>query len=146
MLATVKEGRTTTSVVAAEEYTTEFRAYNDDAWYTVRVLLEGERLIVKYQNFSDETTRRLSPRGLGIVRTSRTSRSASGRSPDSSRTPSVVGSVPALGSALATPSPPTTFASTTPSSTGYAFSFTSLHGLTWCNVFNIGRVMVLSIC
>ena len=65
MLATVKEGRTTTSVVAAEEYTTEFRAYNDDAWYTVRVLLEGERLIVKYQNFSDENDEAFEPSRFG---------------------------------------------------------------------------------
>ncbi|KAL2976408.1 hypothetical protein AAZX31_13G007000 [Glycine max] len=65
MLATVKEGRTTTSVVAAEEYTTEFRAYNDDAWYTVRVLLVGERLIVKYQNFSDENDEAFEPSRFG---------------------------------------------------------------------------------
>ncbi|RDX61833.1 hypothetical protein CR513_59896, partial [Mucuna pruriens] len=37
-----------------KSYTTEFRAYKDDAWYSVCVLLEGETLRVKYLNFSDE--------------------------------------------------------------------------------------------
>ncbi|KAK7393784.1 hypothetical protein VNO78_22348 [Psophocarpus tetragonolobus] len=51
MLAVKKEARV---VVPWESYMTEFRAYKDDAWYTVCVLVEGEMLIVKYANFSDE--------------------------------------------------------------------------------------------
>lgn len=43
---------------AAEEcYNMEFRSYPDDAWYNVRVVLEGERgdnLRVKYDNFPDD--------------------------------------------------------------------------------------------
>ncbi|XP_020231093.1 uncharacterized protein LOC109811697 isoform X2 [Cajanus cajan] len=38
----------------AAKYATEFRAYRDDAWYTVCVSLEGESLVVKYENFSAE--------------------------------------------------------------------------------------------
>ncbi|XP_019457211.1 PREDICTED: uncharacterized protein LOC109357672 isoform X2 [Lupinus angustifolius] len=43
-------------VPTAEElnYTIEFRSYNDDAWYTVAVFIEGSTLRVKYLNFSDE--------------------------------------------------------------------------------------------
>ncbi|TKY68430.1 disease resistance protein RPM [Spatholobus suberectus] len=37
-----------------KSYTMEFRAYKDDAWYSVSVLLGGETLTVKYLNFSDE--------------------------------------------------------------------------------------------
>ncbi|KAK6286827.1 hypothetical protein POUND7_013006 [Theobroma cacao] len=42
---------------AEESYNTEFRSYPDDAWYSVRVSLEGERgdkLRVKYENFPEE--------------------------------------------------------------------------------------------
>ena len=44
---------TTAGEASSAEYNVEFRAYNDDAWYSVRVLLEGEVLRVKYQGFSD---------------------------------------------------------------------------------------------
>ncbi|KAK7304862.1 hypothetical protein VNO77_42754 [Canavalia gladiata] len=42
------------SVVVGPSYTTEFRTFNDDAWYSVCVLLEGEALRIKYFDFSDE--------------------------------------------------------------------------------------------
>ncbi|OMO89647.1 hypothetical protein COLO4_19638 [Corchorus olitorius] len=41
----------------AEGYKTEFRSYQDDAWYSVKLLLEGQRndqLRVKFDNFPDE--------------------------------------------------------------------------------------------
>ncbi|GAV68456.1 hypothetical protein CFOL_v3_11959, partial [Cephalotus follicularis] len=40
---------------ALTEYKTEFRSYPDDAWYSVRLVGdgEGEKLTVKYYNFSD---------------------------------------------------------------------------------------------
>ncbi|CAL0323083.1 unnamed protein product [Lupinus luteus] len=46
----------TAVVPTAEElnYTIEFRSYNDDAWYSVAVFIEGSTLRVKYLNFSDE--------------------------------------------------------------------------------------------
>ncbi|KAA3474760.1 Voltage-dependent calcium channel subunit alpha-2/delta-3 [Gossypium australe] len=47
------------SLVTAEEgYDTEFRSYPDDAWYSVQLLLEGERsekLRVKYDEFPAES-------------------------------------------------------------------------------------------
>ncbi|KAK7316538.1 hypothetical protein RJT34_00085 [Clitoria ternatea] len=43
-----------TLAVPVAPYTTEFRAYNDDAWYTVCVFREGESLRVKFYNFPDE--------------------------------------------------------------------------------------------
>ncbi|KAK7260710.1 hypothetical protein RIF29_26980 [Crotalaria pallida] len=42
------------SIVPSPDYTVEFRAYKDDAWYTVTVLLVGETLNIKYLNFSDD--------------------------------------------------------------------------------------------
>ncbi|KAJ7960233.1 SAWADEE domain containing protein [Quillaja saponaria] len=38
---------------SSSEYNLEFRAVKDDAWYSVQVLLEGDRLRIKYQGFSD---------------------------------------------------------------------------------------------
>ncbi|XP_050206076.1 uncharacterized protein LOC126655807 isoform X2 [Mercurialis annua] len=38
----------------ATAYDVEFRAIPDDAWYSVRTILKGEKLIVKYDNFGDE--------------------------------------------------------------------------------------------
>lgn len=35
-------------------YSTEFRTYEDDAWYTVYVLFDGDTLRVKYLDFSPE--------------------------------------------------------------------------------------------
>ncbi|KAE8676310.1 Aldolase-type TIM barrel family protein [Hibiscus syriacus] len=40
-----------------EDYDMEFRSYPDDAWYSVRLLLEGDRsekLRIKYDNFPDD--------------------------------------------------------------------------------------------
>lgn len=42
------------AVVPAADYSVEFKSYNDDAWYTVAVFLEGETLRIKYSGFSDE--------------------------------------------------------------------------------------------
>ncbi|KAK8467663.1 hypothetical protein PHAVU_007G122046 [Phaseolus vulgaris] len=44
----------TSAVVPVASYATEFRAYKDDAWYTVCVLFHGDTLTVKYSNFSPE--------------------------------------------------------------------------------------------
>ncbi|KAK7327268.1 hypothetical protein VNO80_31634 [Phaseolus coccineus] len=44
----------TSAVVPVSSYATEFKAYKDDAWYTVCVLFHGDTLTVKYFNFSPE--------------------------------------------------------------------------------------------
>ncbi|XP_043804536.1 uncharacterized protein LOC110628454 isoform X3 [Manihot esculenta] len=36
------------------DYNVEYRAIADDAWYSVRAVLDGEKLTVKYCNFSDD--------------------------------------------------------------------------------------------
>ncbi|XP_038714519.1 uncharacterized protein LOC120008082 [Tripterygium wilfordii] len=36
------------------DYEVEFRSYLDDAWYNVRLVLDGEKLTVKYSNFPDD--------------------------------------------------------------------------------------------
>ncbi|TKY47875.1 disease resistance protein RPM [Spatholobus suberectus] len=54
-----------TRVVTVANYKTEFRAFKDDAWYSVCVLLEGETLTVKYLNFSDENDEAFEPSDFG---------------------------------------------------------------------------------
>ncbi|XVF21170.1 hypothetical protein REPUB_Repub12eG0067700 [Reevesia pubescens] len=52
-----QSGDNNSSGAAEECYNMEFRSYADDAWYSVRVFLEGEkgdRLRVKYYNFPDD--------------------------------------------------------------------------------------------
>ncbi|XP_058068338.1 uncharacterized protein LOC131217434, partial [Magnolia sinica] len=39
----------------------DFREYDDDAWYGVRLVLEGETLTVKFLDFGDESDKRLGP-------------------------------------------------------------------------------------
>ncbi|XP_061966757.1 uncharacterized protein LOC133690545 isoform X3 [Populus nigra] len=36
------------------DYDVEFRSLSDDAWYSVCTVLDGEKLTLKYQNFSDD--------------------------------------------------------------------------------------------
>ncbi|CAJ1964731.1 unnamed protein product [Sphenostylis stenocarpa] len=48
-------------VVPVASYMMEFRAYKDDAWYTVCVLFAGDTLTVKYFNFSDENDEAFRP-------------------------------------------------------------------------------------
>ncbi|EEF30177.1 conserved hypothetical protein [Ricinus communis] len=46
-----------TSVIAPplpSTYDVEYRAIADDAWYSVRTVVEGETLRIKYENFGDE--------------------------------------------------------------------------------------------
>ncbi|KAJ9169918.1 hypothetical protein P3X46_018061 [Hevea brasiliensis] len=38
---------------SSSEYDVEYRSKTDDAWYSVRTLLSGEKLTVKYYNFCD---------------------------------------------------------------------------------------------
>ncbi|WCJ37356.1 hypothetical protein M5689_018503 [Euphorbia peplus] len=45
--------KTTTGAPAAN-YDVEFRAIPDDAWYSVRAIFDGEKLTVKYDNFTEE--------------------------------------------------------------------------------------------
>ncbi|XP_058068339.1 uncharacterized protein LOC131217435 [Magnolia sinica] len=39
----------------------DFREYDNDAWYGVRLVLEGETLTVKFLDFGDESDKRLGP-------------------------------------------------------------------------------------
>lgn len=40
--------------VPPSDYDVEFRSLSDDAWYSVCTVLDGEKLTLKYQNFSDD--------------------------------------------------------------------------------------------
>jgi len=42
------------SVPPPPDYDVEFRSLADDAWYSVCTVLDGEKLTIKYQNFSDD--------------------------------------------------------------------------------------------
>ncbi|KAB5569588.1 hypothetical protein DKX38_003381 [Salix brachista] len=42
------------SVPPPSDYDVEFRSLADDAWYSVCTVLDGEKLTLKYQNFSDD--------------------------------------------------------------------------------------------
>ncbi|KAG6785168.1 hypothetical protein POTOM_010894 [Populus tomentosa] len=42
------------SVPPPPDYDVEFRSLSDDAWYSVCTVLDGEKLTLKYQNFSDD--------------------------------------------------------------------------------------------
>ncbi|GMI70909.1 hypothetical protein HRI_000760200 [Hibiscus trionum] len=52
-----QSGASHSSDTAEEGYDMEFRSFTDDAWYSIRLLLEGDRskkLRVKYDNFPDD--------------------------------------------------------------------------------------------
>ncbi|KAI4308555.1 hypothetical protein L6164_031614 [Bauhinia variegata] len=49
------------------QYNVEFRSYNDDAWYSVAVVLESEVLRVKYQGFSDEHDNEFDVKGFSSL-------------------------------------------------------------------------------
>ncbi|KDP29952.1 hypothetical protein JCGZ_18521 [Jatropha curcas] len=48
-------------------YDVEYRAIADDAWYSVRTVLNGEKLTVKYDNFSDENDSIFEPQNFKSV-------------------------------------------------------------------------------
>jgi len=64
MLA-VKKMESESEAVPVATYATEFRAYKDDAWYTVCVLLNGDTLTVKYANFSSQYDDAFQPSDFG---------------------------------------------------------------------------------
>lgn len=57
--------KTETSSIILEQkksYTTEFRNFDDDAWYTVMVTMEGKQTLrIKYEKFSDEEDQLFEP-------------------------------------------------------------------------------------
>ncbi|XP_038703996.1 uncharacterized protein LOC120000158 isoform X4 [Tripterygium wilfordii] len=49
------------------DYEVEFRSYTDNAWYSVRLVFEGEKLTVKYRNFSDDQDDVFEPGGFNSL-------------------------------------------------------------------------------